>query len=205
VHRNRLLMLILGLMISGGSGWAMYRFSGEMEEKRQVLIVTKRIQALERFSAANVKAIKIPDRYVLPGAVSSPQELTGKMAALPMYEGEQIISSKIDPGRIIPRKEERYLVVPIKGVPMKPGQKVDIYYAYEPGRSPYTGVEKVLSDKIVAFVLDETGRNIQGKEGDLNTTQAGIEILVTQEELQVYLEKGRHARNTIIVKHGEVN
>lgn len=204
MHRNRLLIIILGLMISGGSGWAMYRFSGEMEETKQVLIVTKRIEALENFSASNVKAINIPSRYILPGAVTSPQELTGKMAAIPMYEGEQVITNKIDKGRIIPRGEERYLFVPTKGVTMKPGQKVDIYYAYEPGRSPYTGVEKVLADKIVAYVLDEAGRDIgQEKYEDLIKVQAGIEILVTHEEIQIYLEKGKYSKTTI-VKQGEV-
>lgn len=205
MYRNRLVVIILGLMISGGSGWAMYRYCGAMEETRQVLVVTKNIGALDDISASDFITVNMPKRYVLPGAIKSPQELSGKIAVIPMFEGEQITIHKIDPGIIVPQKEERYLFVPTKGISMKPGQKVDIYYAYEPGRSSYSGVEKILSDKTVAAVLDESGRDIYRCQNEgLRPVQSGIEILVTHEEIQDYLEKGKYSKTTI-VKQREVN
>lgn len=205
MHRKRLIVIILGLIISGVSGWAMFRIPGVMEESRQVLVITKKIEAYEGFSDSNVNIVNIPSRYVLPGAVSSPQELIGKIATMPMYEGEQITAPKIGQGIIVPLKEERYLLIPTKGISMKPGQKVDIYYAYEHGRSSYTGVEKILSDKTVAAVLDETGHDIySGKNQGIKAVQAGIEVLVTHEEIQDYLEKGKYSKTTI-VKQRELN
>lgn len=205
MHRNRVVIIVLGLLISGGSGWAMLRFSETREETRQVLVVTKKIEALDSISASNYIAVNIPNKYVLPGAVISPQELSGRIAAIPMFEGEQITVHKIDPGIIVPQNDERYLFLPMKGISVKPGQKVDIYYAYEPGRSTYSGVERILSDKTVAAVLDESGRDIyRNKYEGLKPVQAGIEILVTHEEIQNYLEKGKHSK-TIIVKQRELN
>lgn len=201
MYRSRVLVIILGLLLAGGSGWGMYRVTADKTETKQVLIVSKKLEAMEPFTAASFQSISIPKNYVLPGAIADPREIQDKVALVPMYEGEQIIADKIGECRIVSRPGESYLFIPAKSVALEPGQKVDIYFNYEPGRSPYSGVEKILADKTVAVVRNEAGQNIhEGKVDGFNSLQAGIEILVTQDEIMNFLEKGQYAKCTIVRK-----
>lgn len=204
MNKKRTLLIILGLAISLGSAFALFRLTGDLERKIPVVVITKKIRPLEKFTSRNVQVVQMPNRYLVPHAVQSLSEVVGKRAAVSIYPGEQLLSDKIEYGKTILTADERYLYIPTKGVLMKPGYKVDIYLAYDPGKSPYQGVEKILADKVVAAVVDETGRDIYNESIETEGYQAGVEIVATQEEILSYLEKERYAKETIIKQGGEI-
>lgn len=181
----------------------MYRMTSNHEEMGLVIVAEKDIEPLEELGPQNLSQIELPVRYIVSQGVKSLNEVSGKKAAVPIYKGEQLIVPKLNERILIPQDTERYLLLSSKGLEMMPGQKVDVYLVFESGKSQYTGVEKVLCERVVATVLDEGGRKIHQKEGlSLNQVQTGVEVIVDEEEIYNYLEKRRYAKE-VIIRHAE--
>ncbi len=204
MKKKRILIIILGLTISLGSVLALFKLTGNLEKKVPVVLITEELKPLEAFTSQNVQVVEIPTRYLVPHAVQSLKDVVGKRAAIPIYPGEQLLADKISQSKTALTTEERYLSISTNGVLMKPGQKVDIYLAYDPGKSSYQGVEKILADKVVAAAVDEMGRDIYNGKAETEGQQAAIEIIVTQEEIVSYLEKERYAKETIVKQGGVI-
>lgn len=204
MSKQRYILIVLGLFLAVGSAYGLLSYSGQLEPKVPVVVVKKDMEPLERFSAENVQIILVPPGYVLPQAVTTLEQLAGKMAGAPLYRGEQVLSGRVGQDLISAGKNERYLYIKNKNVLMKPGQKIDVYLVYEPGKLQYAGVERVLSGKRVVNVLDETGKGLysNGNKPDPVRSQAGLEILVTQEEIADYLDRLRYAAE-VLVRYGE--
>jgi len=204
LNRQRIILMLFGLFLACGSAYAIYQLAGAKEREVPVVVVAKEIQPLEKFTTDNIRIMNISSKYVPKNAVLSLDNLMEKMAATTLYEGEQLISSRIYTGRVIANEDERYLYIPVKNVVLKPGEIVDIYLVYTPGKSVYSGVETALVDKVVATVVDDTGKDIYGSyltQGQPQV-QAGIEVLAAPEEIVLYLDKLRYAKD-VLVRHGK--
>lgn len=102
-----------------------------------VVVAKSGIAAKTILSKELVEAVKLPRQYVLPGARSNPEEVLGKVAAVPFTAGEQIIDSKVSLRNrqmglavIIPKNKRAVSVevdasASIAGL-IKPGDMVDI-------------------------------------------------------------------------------
>jgi len=204
LNRKRIFLLLFGLLLSCGSGYAIYQLSGSAVKEVPVAVAAQEIGSLERFTADNVKIAYIAEKYVPAAAVSSLAALTGKLAAVTIYAGEQILAGRIYAGSITAKEGERYLFIPVRNVAYRPGELIDVYLVYTPGKSKYSGAEAVLTDKVVATVVDEGGKDLYG--GLLAKVQpqvqAGVEILVSPEETTLYLERLLYAKE-VLVRHGK--
>jgi hypothetical protein len=205
LKRYRIALALVGLCLAAGSATALYQLPGKVEEKVPVLTMVQDIEPFDQFHPEWVLVKWVPPDCRLPGAFTSYEAVAEKRAAVKMYAGEQVISKKVLTGDMTPLVEERYLHVPLKGVRLKPGEKIDIYLVYQPGQPFYSGVERVLAGKRVARVLDEAGNSLHNGNGRTTQSfpvQAGIEIIVSGQEIEEYLEKEQYAKR-IIVRYGE--
>lgn len=199
MNKQRIILIILGLTLALGSAYGMYKFTGNMEKKVAVAVVTKNIKAYGKFEPGNVQMTQLPAKYVLPNAVTNINMLEGKEALVNMYQGEQVLQDRVGEGAVKPSEDERLFFIPAKDVVMRPGQKVDIYMVYTPGKSVYEGVERLLSGKTVASVIGDTGQNTYGLNiNDTAKSQSGIEIYLTHEEITLYLDRKQYAKEVIV-------
>lgn len=207
MNKQRLILIILGLVIAIGSAYGMYRFAGNLEQKATVAVVTKDIKAYEKIGSGNVQLVSIPVKYILPNVITNINTLVGKEAKANMYQGEQVIKDRIGEGIIKPSMNERLIFIPASDVVMKPGEKIDIYIVYVLGKSKYEGTERLLADKVVASVIGDTGLDIYDViKGDIVKNQTGIEVLLTHEEILLYLERMQYAKDIIVRQgRGELN
>ncbi|PKM86608.1 MAG: hypothetical protein CVU87_11625 [Firmicutes bacterium HGW-Firmicutes-12] len=201
MKKQRAIIIMLGLVIALGSAYGMYTLAGELEKKTPVVIATSDIKSYEKYGPNNIQLVNMPVKYVLPNAITSINILAGKRAKGNIYQGEQIIQERIEEVKLKPSVNERLLFIPTSDVVMKPGQKVDIYLIFIPGKSTYDGAERLFADKTVATVISDTGQSIYEKN-DTIRNQSGIEILLTHEEIVVYLERMQYSKD-VIVRHGE--
>lgn len=198
-------IVLVGLVAAVAAAFFMFEFGNTLEKRVPVVVVTRPVMPYEIISSrTNVSIKRIPPRYVLPNAATLLSEVEGKTAKIQLYEHEQIILDKLNPKKIAPLPGEKYLQIPLKGITIKPGECVDIWLEYIPGKSRYTGVEKILSQKMVASSLDSQGKNLYDPvTGTINqgmSVQASIEILATDEEIKMYIERSS-AANQVIVRN----
>ncbi|MCR4442771.1 MAG: SAF domain-containing protein [Peptococcaceae bacterium] len=199
MRKQRLALIVLGLLISLGSAWFMYSSTERFVQKAPVVVASREIEPLERFTPENVRVVFLPAQYVLPGAVTTVDAVAGRLAGTRLYEGEQVLGAKIDREEIVPAQDERYLFIPYNKIVLTPGQKIDLYLLYNSEKSPYAGAEKVLADKVVASVINEAGQDIHhGAKINEMSKLSGIEIIVTEEEIKSYLEKVRYAKEYLV-------
>lgn len=185
MHRKRIFLILLGLMLSIGSAYGMYQNIGNLEKKINVAVAIKQINAKEKLGPENVAMISLPARYVLPNAISNINILLDKETKTRIYQGEQIIQDRISETEIKPSDNERLFFIPAENIVMKSGESVDIYLVYTAGKSLYEGAERLLTDKVIASVIK----------------QSGIEVLLTHEEILLYLDRKRFSEE-VIVRHG---
>lgn len=207
MNKQRLILILLGLIIAVGSAYGMYIYTGNLERKINVAVVIKNIKAYEKIEPGNVQLVSMPAKYILPNAVTNINALVGKEAKVDMYRGEQVIQDRIGEGIIKPSTNERLIFIPTQDVIMKQGEKVDIYLVYVPGKSKYEGSERLLADKLVATVIGDTGLDVNDViKGDMLKKQSGIEVLLTHEEILLYLERIQYAKDVIVRQgRGELN
>jgi len=199
LRKQRLALIVLGLFISVGSAWFMYRATERFVPKTPVVVAARRIEPQEKITKENVKVLLMPAQYVLPGAVTALEAVTGRLAGVRLYEGEQVLAVKIEQEEIAPAQDERYLFIPYNKIMLRPGQRVDLYLLYNSDKSPYAGAEKVLADKVVASVINEAGQDIHhGEKINEMSKLSGIEIIVAEEEIKSYLEKVRYAKEYLV-------
>lgn len=205
MKKQRLVIILLGLLLAAGSSAGLYRLIGELEKKEPVLVIKKTVEPQVEFTGDAVEIVMIPPRYILSGAISDPEAVLGKRAGVKMFPGEQVLRQKLVLDTAKLEDNQRYLYVASKNVTMKPGQKVDVYFIYTPGKSNYSGVEKILEGKLIANVLDERGYRIlygHSNTAESGRSQAGLELIVSTEEILNYLSKLSFAKETI-VRYGE--
>lgn len=205
MNKNKIL-IVVGLALAVIATLAMLKFNNVLEKKVPVVVVTKRVMPADTLSSkTNIKLVNISPKYVLPSAATSLDQVEGMVAKVPMYPEEQIVIDKVNPKKIIPGPNEKYFLIPLKGVTIKPGEKIDVWFDYIPGKSPYSGTECLLRGKTVNASLDSQGRPLfdpaTGAPNPTVTSQASLEIIVTNEEIQKYIERDRYA-DKIIVRHG---
>lgn len=205
MQRKRLILILLGLTLSFGSAYGMYKNVGNLESKISVAVAIKQINANEKLGPENVKIINMPVRYVLQNAISDINMLLDKEATVRIYQGEQIIRDRISEKVIKPSDNERLFFIPVENIVMKPGQSVDIYLVYTPGKSLHEGVERLLADKVIVSIIGDRGQNAYlFTESEKVIKQSGIEVLLTHEEILLYLDRKRFSEE-VIVRHGEEN
>lgn len=61
----------------------------------EVVIASKDLQEGTTLEPSHVKMATIPERFVQPYAVRAPREVVGKVAAVPIAEGEQVLLNKL--------------------------------------------------------------------------------------------------------------
>jgi len=196
------------------------RVLGEnLEQKVPVVIASRTILPLERFTQDNIKIIKIPPQYKVKGAVAVIDDLMGMTSATYFYPGEQILTEKMRRNTIIPKPGEKYCYLPIKGRVFKLGEKVDVILVFKnkkvKNEDAFTSSEevsgliseKVFNKKVVASILDNQGRYIydpvKGYKNEAAGSIAGIEILATDDEIKNYLEKKPISISELLVRYGE--
>lgn len=95
-------VLSAGLMFAflsnrGGSNSSLDKALNAGNGAESVLVVTRDVGAGEKLTADMMTAKTIPGSVLLPGryADNRAQDLVGKVATAPMYEGEQVIEAKV--------------------------------------------------------------------------------------------------------------
>lgn len=203
MNKQRLILILLGLALALGSAYGMFQFAGQLEATFPVVVASRDIKAAEAFGPDNVRSIRIPEKYILASAVKEPSQLAGQKARYDIYAGEQILSGRTGQKTTIkPSVNERLLFIPAQDVAMKRGQQVDIYLVYTPGKSLYEGVERILAGKVVASVISEGGYSAEAEKYAAVRSQSGIEVILTHEEIILYLERLQYAKD-VLVRHGE--
>lgn len=108
----------------------------------KVLVAKRDIVEMERIDETMVSYEKVPQKFVQPKAVLSLEQLVGQVAAVPIFEGEQILETKLvafgwDTGlsmKISPGM--RALTIPVTDVTgvaglVKPRNYVDLYGTFK--------------------------------------------------------------------------
>ena len=169
----------LSLVIAGIAMFMVYSYIDGVESKFKqdygsevtVLVAKTDLKELELIDERKVTPINIPQKFVMPGAFSDPQEIYNTIATVPIKKGEQITKPRVtypDGGRsglarqITPGK--RAFSVPVSEAQavsklIKPGDRVDVLIlagSYTGGQKDKMKVKTVLQD---VYVL-ATGRYI---------------------------------------------
>jgi pilus assembly protein CpaB len=137
--------------------------------KKQVVIAAKDIREMEPIDESMVEISDMPESFVQPQALQSPEVAIGQLAAAPIKKGEQILDTKLllpgkDTGlsmQITPGK--RAITIPIdtmRGIAklIKPGDRIDLITALDSGQ----GMDK---KKEIRTIMQDvpilaTGQNI---------------------------------------------
>ncbi|MDX9872798.1 MAG: SAF domain-containing protein [Clostridia bacterium] len=203
MNKPRLILILLGLTLALGSAYGMFRLTGQLEAAYPVVVAARDIKAAEEFGPDSVRVVSLPEKYILSSAVKNVSILSGQKARTEIYAGEQILPERIGPKTTLkPSANERLFFIPVKEVAMQKGQKVDVYLLYTPGKSGYAGAERLLAGKVVASVVSEGGHSVSAEKLAAGRSQSGIEIMLTHEEILLYLERQQYARD-VLVRHGE--
>lgn len=202
VNRQKIIIAI-GLIAAITATFFMFRFNNMLVKKVPVVVVTSNIMPLDVLSSqVNIRIEKIPPMYVLADAATTIEQVEGKIAKMRLYPGEQIILDKLNPDKKVPLPGEKYLQLPVKGIIIKPGEKVDVWVEYIPGKSQFIGAEKILTDKTVVASLDGQGKSLfnpaTGLPSQGVSAQASIEIIVNDADIKRFIEKTSVAKQVII-------
>jgi len=96
----------LGLLISIGAGVfaviAMMLYLNARERSlmdqaapQDVVVTTQNVLANTALDERFIQVVKVPRKYVQPGALRSPQEVVGRVSAVPMLPGSQILGTTL--------------------------------------------------------------------------------------------------------------
>jgi pilus assembly protein CpaB len=134
----------------------------ENTKAEKVLVAKKDIFEMERLDESMVEFTEVPHRFVQPKAVTSLEEVVGQVSAVPIFQGEQIVATKLvafgwDTGlamKVPPGL--RALAIPITDVTgvaglIKPGNYVDLYGTFKvKGKSADEVIEatRILQQKV---------------------------------------------------------
>lgn len=218
MHRSRLLMigglaLAVGLLVSY-SVYSRLRFPGQATERSvQLLVAANDIQLGTKLEAKDIKAVIVPMSAVPPGAYSTPQQVLGRGAILPISKGEFLLPNKLAglnagaglPSMIPPGMRAVSVrvndVVSVAGF-VQPGTRVDVLS---------TGARGGGSDRQTTTVLENVAVIAVGKNLDRTVdAQAApvITLLVSPDDAQklaLVSQEGRiqlSLRNPLDTKKG---
>jgi pilus assembly protein CpaB len=136
---------------------------------KRVVVASKDILEISTIDDTMVQVIEYPANYIQPGAVESPEDAVGLVAAAPIKKGEQILQNKLlAPGphtglslQVAPKN--RAVAIPVDevrgiGKLVRPGDRIDILASVESGKGLNKKVEvKTLMQKVVVLAV---GQNI---------------------------------------------
>jgi pilus assembly protein CpaB len=135
----------------------------------RVLVAAKDILEISTIDDTMVRIEEHPADYIQPGALESPEEAVGLVAAVPFKEGEQILANKLlTPGpatglslQVAP--DRRAIAIPVDevrgvGKLLRPGDRIDILAAVESGSGANKKIEvKTLMQQVIVLA---TGQNV---------------------------------------------
>ena len=112
--------------------------------KTNVVVAKRDINEMETIDESMVQIIDIPETYKQPSAINNPELAVGRVALVPISEGEQILENKMQaPGKVTGLSLQvqpgmRALTIPIddmRGVAklLKPGDRIDLIAAFTVG------------------------------------------------------------------------
>ena len=153
-----------------------------------VIIARSDIREMATIDDTMLEVTQRPQDFVEPGAVKEIEVAVGQVAAVPIKKGEQVLTTKLlHPGpetgialQVAP--EKRAITIPVdetRGVAklIRPGDRVDIYAAFEVGKG--NNVRREVSVMMADVVILATGLNIMNSiprlqeldnQGNIQTT-----------------------------------
>lgn len=192
---------------------------GEMQKKfgasKSVVVAKNDIAELETIHNSNLEIKEIPTEFVPPNAVSIPDDIFGRVAAVPIKKGQIIFDNSLyalgpDTGiSLLISTSKRAITIPVDEVRavaklIRPGDRVDILAAVDAGKgaNQRREVKTILPDVSVlatgvsvvnniprVFELDSSGKNISqiALTGDSKYNTITVEVDVKQAQDLVYM------------------
>ncbi|HPI40616.1 MAG TPA: Flp pilus assembly protein CpaB [Pseudobdellovibrionaceae bacterium] len=191
----------------------------EMQKKfgasKSVVVAKEDIAELQTIHNSNLEIKDIPTEFVPPDAVGIPDEIFGRVAAVPIKKGQMIFENSLyalgpDTGiSLLVSTSKRAITIPVDEVRavaklIRPGDRVDILAAIDAGKgaSQRREVKTILPDVSVlatgvsvvnniprVFELDSSGKNISqiALTGDTKYNTITVEVDVKQAQDLVYM------------------
>ena len=208
------LIIIAGVLIAGGSFFMLEKRTGNAEETQLFLVPSRNINIMEIISQDDLTYQSYPKSIEMPGVVSAPADVVGKVAMFPLSKGWPIDETYLRDSKDM---EERQKVTINVDYPRSgganPGDLVDVYIIpLEQTYSPGQGVHVVASNARVLSITDSKGRSVsvneEGSAFSLPTSSNSIEAVqlsVKPSEVR-YLIPGTSVQNkqyALVVKFQE--
>lgn len=181
---------------------------------KRVLVAVKDILEMSTIDDTMVQIEERPVDFIQPGAVETPEEAVGLVAATPIKKGEQVLSTKLlTPGpntglslQVSPNK--RAVTLPIdevRGISklIRPGDRIDVLTSLEYGRGAdqKREVKTILQDVIVLATgthitnniprqleTDSTGKaSFRNLNGDTTFTTVTLEVTPNEAQSLIYI------------------
>lgn len=215
------------LWISIGAGllaaFMLYSYSQEQKavyDKKygattKVVVARKNINAFEMIDDSKIDIVEKPVHFVEPEALTDPEEVIGKVAAVPIVEKQQVTKQKMLPvsGAYTGLSHEvavtkRALTIPVddfRGVArlLKPGDRIDLIAALDYGKGPALRreVKTILQDVVILATgsrvvnnlpllirRDQQGRMTQENlEGDTSFNNVTLEVTPSEAQDLIYI------------------
>ncbi len=182
---------------------------------KQVVIAKEDIAEMSTVYDNMLETVVKPSEFVEPDSITSPDEIVGNVAAIPIKKGQQIVKNRLlTPGpdtgislQVAPSK--RAITIPIdeiRGIAklIRPGDRIDLFAAVDTGRgvNQKREVQILMQDVAVLatgvnvvnnipriFEVDPTGKNVQqvALSGDSKYTTITIESTPKESQDLIYI------------------
>lgn len=220
-NESKNLWISLGLGIV--SAVILYSYSQEKESELQkkfgssksVVVAKEDIAELQTIHNSNLEIKDIPSEFVPPDAVSVPDDIFGRVAAVPIKKGQMIFENSLyalgpDTGiSLLVSPSKRAITIPVDEVRavaklIRPGDRVDILAAVDAGKgtTQRREVKTILYDVPIlatgvsvvnniprVFELDASGKNLTqySLTGDTKYNTITVEVNTKQAQDLVYM------------------
>ncbi len=220
-----MLALVFGAMATFmAMGWLKSQSRKVVQQKTEmvpVVVAVKDVPPAVALSADQVKVQPWPSESPLPGKFARPEDVEGRVTAVPLSPGEPILESKLAPKGVIPgltallSPDKRAMTVKVdeaSGVAgfLNPDNRVDVVVTVDKGDFNKNPISKVVLQNLRVL---GTGQRIEKKLGEKPQVVPTVTLEVTPEEgvrLALAVQEGkiflilRHQQDEMLVKAAAV-
>lgn len=134
-----LLLVVLGLTVSAGSGWYLFQYAGAQQETYRVTVPARDLPPYTRIQPTDLETRVVPANGVEPNALVEVDRLVNAVTLAPLYRSEQVRRERVLPAGTVDIDRQLLAVnvdlVRSVGGSVTPGDLVDVWWVTDDAAS----------------------------------------------------------------------